>query len=206
MAALVCLVTVGALIAGAAGLVLAPRPGAAGAQALPDAGPFRVGSELGEERAGFSGRPKVLVFASAEAPDWPAIAACLQSAAAAEAMGAFTGVLVDERAEPEVESVLRERDGLRVVVRSLSGGFLGGLKGGFACEELAALLRRIRAAAASDPEKSPIYASLLESPAAIDSLIDGGEAAQAEKWVGFLEELEGAASPAVQAARSRLAR
>jgi hypothetical protein len=32
--------------------------GAAKAQALPDVGKFRVGSALGEERAGFSGRAK----------------------------------------------------------------------------------------------------------------------------------------------------
>src|SRR6267143_1594648 len=42
------------------------------AQALPDAGKFKVGSALGEERAGFSGRAKVQVFTSSADPNWSA--------------------------------------------------------------------------------------------------------------------------------------
>ena len=37
-------------------------------EAMPDVGKFRAGSALGEERAGFSGRPQVLVFATSLGP------------------------------------------------------------------------------------------------------------------------------------------
>src|SRR5687767_9457694 len=98
-----------------------PRGTAATAQALPDLGAFRVGSALGEERAGFSGRTKVQVFATAESAEWTVISSCLQSAEITNEMYFFTAVLIDEAAEPEVEQVFRERDSLRVVVRSLNG-------------------------------------------------------------------------------------
>ena len=125
---------------GAAFLLLPGRKGVAGAQALPDSGKFRAGSALGEERAGFSGRTVVQVFATAGTVEWSSIDACLKSAAIEAQMGFFTGVLVDEAAEPTVEATLRERDGLRVVVRDLSGAYLGGLAAGFSCEDLAAPL------------------------------------------------------------------
>ena len=178
----------------------------AGAQTLPDAGKFRSGSGLGEERAGFSGRSKVLVFTSAADPEWPTIEACLQTGALEAELGRFTGVLVDPAAEPEVEAALRERAGFRVVVRSLNGAFLGGLPAGWGCQELVELLRSIRGEAAGDPERSPIYANLLESTAAIDALLLEGAREKAERFVGLLEEFEGPESPAVQAARARLGR
>ena len=176
------------------------------AQALPDVGKFRVGSALGEERAGFSGRAKVLVFTTPDSPDWTALSQCLQSGDVLAQMDFFTGVLVDERAEPDVEAVLRSRDGLGVVVRALNGGFLGGLASGFSCKDFAALLSSIRLAVTSPPEKSPLYANLLERTAPIDDMLQNGERAKAEKFAGFLEELEGASSPAVQAVKAKLGR
>ena len=176
------------------GDVVAPR----------DVGKFRVGSALGEERAGFSGRAQVLVFTTADAKDWPAISACLESTAVEAEMNFFTGVLVDEVAEPGVERVFRERDGLRVIVRGLGGGFLGCLPAGFACQEFVDLLRAVRLSATSAPEKSPIYVNLLESTAVLDDLIAKGKRSDAAKYVGLLEELEGSLSPAVQAAKAKL--
>jgi hypothetical protein len=180
--------------------------GAAKAQALPDVGKFRVGSALGEERCGFSGRAKVSVFASFNSPAWSSISECLQSAAIESEMDFFTGVLVDEAAEPDVEAVYRERDGLRVIVRGIGGGFLGCLPAGFTCQELVDLLRLVRASATSAPEKSPIYVNLLESTAVLDDLVARGEAAKAERYVALLEEFEGSSSPAVQAARAKVGR
>lgn len=174
------------------------------AQALPDVGRFRAGSAAGEERAGFSGRAKVQVFASASASDWNTISACLQSREVEAEMPFFTGVLIDEKAEPTVEQVFRERDGLRVVVRALNGGFLGGLPAGFKCQDLADLLKSIHAQATSAPEKSPIYANLLESTAALDDLLQKQEGAKAARFVDLLDELEGSTSPAVQAAKAKL--
>jgi hypothetical protein len=178
--------------------------GAAKAQALPDVGKFRVGSTLGEERCGFSGRAKVLVFTSPDSPDWTALSQCLQSTDVVAQMDFFTGVLVDEKAEPDVEAALRARDGLGVVVRALNGGFLGGLASGFGCKDLVGLLNSIRESQTSPPEKSPLYANLLERTAPIDDMLQNGERAKAEKFAGFLEELEGASSPAVQAVKAKL--
>jgi hypothetical protein len=175
-------------------------------QVLADVGRFRVGAALGEERAGFSGLPKLQVFASADDPAWSTIQACLTSAAVEAELSFFTPVLIDERLEPEVEQVLHERDGLRVVVRGLNGKFLGGLPAGFRCDELVEILRSIRANTIMAPDKSPIYSLLLQTAEPIDSLLNEGQRAAAEKFVGFLSEFEGASSPAVLAAEARLGR
>jgi hypothetical protein len=119
-------------------------------------------------------------------------------------MDFFTGILVDEIAEPDVEAVFRGRDGLGIVVRALNGGVLGGLRAGFTCADLVELLRSIRANATGEAEKSPIYAGLLESTAPIDALLLNGERARAEKLVGFLKEFEGAQSAAAKNAEARL--
>ncbi|MBI4604743.1 MAG: hypothetical protein HY721_22505 [Planctomycetes bacterium] len=180
--------------------------GAVTAQTMPDVGRFRAGSELGAERAGFSGRAMVQVFTSAAAADWHAIAACLQDPAVTALMDPqFVGVLVDETLEPTVEEVLRARDKLAVVVRGLNGAFLGGLPAGFTCTELLELLKSLRQRLFFEPEKSPIYANLLERPeVVVDAMVASGDLVKAAKFVAFLEELEGAASPAVVAAKARL--
>jgi hypothetical protein len=173
-------------------------------QALLDVGKFRVGSDLGEERAGFSGRTKLQIFASASSADWASISSCLESEAVAAQMDFFTGILIDETAEPLVEATAGVRDGMRVVVRGLNGAYLGGLPAGFTCQELVALLQQVRATAFSGPEPSPIYANLLESTAAIEDLISKGERAKAAKFVTLLKEFEGATSPAVKAAEAKI--
>jgi hypothetical protein len=207
MAAAAGLAIVAAVGLGITVFLAAPSSGGAAAQALPDVGRFRVGSALGLERGAFSGRPMVQVFTSAAAADWLRIALCLQSAEVEAEMGSFTGVLVDEDLEPEVERVHRERDGLRVVVRNVAGGFAGCLPAGFECGELVELLRSVRAGASTPPQPSPIYSNLLERPEEVAEWLAGrAGAAEAAKQVDFLEELEGAASPAVQAAKARLGR
>ena len=187
-------------------VIYAVRFRSAGAvqQVLADAGKFKLGSALGMERAGFSGQPMVLVFANPDSPDWPSLSACLQSPEVEAEMALFTGILVDERFEPGVEAVLRERDGFRVVVRGLSGAFLGGLKDGSDCLTLSSLLKSIRERSISPPVKSPIYTRLLENPDPIDALLFNGERAKAEKFVGFLKEFEGEKSPAAIQAQARL--
>lgn len=171
--------------------------------ALGDAGAFRVGSALGEERAGFSGRPQVQVFASAADPKWPALRDCLGSGDVTLAMAGFVGVLVDVNVEPSVEAIFRQR-GLTVIVRGLNGALLGALNAEFTCDELASFLFRTRAELQAEPLKSPVYAALLDSADAVDRLIQSEGPSSAARAVELLKEFEGASSPAVTAAESRL--
>jgi hypothetical protein len=190
------------------GIYLLIPAGGAGGQVVEDllpVGRFLVGSTLGEERAGFSGRAMVQVFTRPDAPDWPSIAACLQSAEVEQEMFFFVGVLVDERQEPEVEANLRAR-GLKVIIRGLNGGYLGGLFQGFSSRDLSGLLMSVRLSAVIQPKRSPIYARLLETPEPIDELIFRGELDRAVKFVDFLRVFEGADHPAVLAAEARLTR
>ncbi len=181
--------------------LLASRSGAATAQAVTDIGKFRVGSTLGEERTGFSGRTKVTIFAGG--PDSATLATCLRNEAIESQMDFFTGVLVDENAEPEVEADLRAQ-GLRVVVRGLQGQVLGLLHEGYTCDDFVALLRQVRAASTRAAEKSPIYVNLLERPAeVVDYMVERGQGTDVARYVQHLEEFEGSASPAVQAAKAR---
>jgi hypothetical protein len=189
---------------------MSTRGGRAGAAqvALADAGRFRAGAELGRQRAEFSGRAQVLVFADPDAPGWTELEACLRDAAVEAELGAFTPVLVDARtaagADAEVEGGLRARFGLGVVARSLSGKLLGALPVGFRCGELVAFLRQVAAENPIPAEKSPIYARLLESPEPIVDLVARGERERASKYVDFLREFEGPSSSAVIAARAGL--
>ncbi len=178
----------------------------AGAQALSDVGKFKVGSAVGEERAGFSGRSKVQIFTSSGDPNLPAISACLQSAEVEAEMEFFVGVLVDGAQEPQVEAMHREHNGLQVIVRGLNGAFLGGLPSGSTCQDLVKLLQGIRASSTREIIKSPIYNSLLLSAEAVDSLNQSGQAERAARFVNLLKEFEGAESPAVTAAESRVIR
>jgi hypothetical protein len=173
------------------------------AQVIPDVGMFRAGSELGEDRAGFTGRHKLFVFVSPGSPEWPALEACLQGEAVTSRMEQYVGIFVDPVAEPEVEETLRKRDGLQVVIRALNGALLGGLKSGFSCDDLVKLLESV---SLSTPflEKSPIYARLLESSDPITALKAEGNHDVAVKYVELLKEFEGASSPAVQAAEAEM--
>lgn len=189
--------------------LLLRAPGAGrGAQGL-DGAPasatpqFLQGFERGVERAGFSGRSMVIVFSGARPADMT-LKECLESEAVTRSMDRFTGILVDEAAEPQVESILRKRDGLKVVVRGLNGALLGGIQDGFKCQDLSSLLLAVRSNMPGEPEKSPIYANLLESPGAITHLVSEGKRDEAVKYVEFLRELEGAESPAVRAAEAAL--
>lgn len=199
-------------LAGCVAYVLVPGGvggggGGAGAQAISDAGKFKVGSALGQERAGFSGRAMVQIFTWADDPNWPAISACLRSPEVEAEMASFTGIIVDAQAEPEVESIGKRQDGVRVIVRRLNGELLRGLPAGFSCADLVHLLNYIRQSRSLDMERSPIYASLMESPeAVVDDLKGKGEAVQAARFVELLKEFEGAQSPAVLAAETQLNR
>jgi hypothetical protein len=192
-------------VAGAGILIytIAAGGGGAAAQALSDVGRFRVGSRLGEERAGFSGRPMVIVFASTSLPEWGTISSCLQGAEVDGFMDHFTGVLVEDAVEPEVEAVARTRDKLRVVVRGLNGAFLGGLPEEFTCADLVALLDAIKKTVPF-VEKSPIYARLLESAEPVAILKEEGKGSDAQRYVDLLRDFEGAGSAAVQAAEAEL--
>ena len=168
-------------------------------------GEFRVGATLGRARAGFSGKPLLQVFTHAGDPNSAATQACLLSAAVIGELDLFTPILVDEDIDTDCEKRIRDRDGLGVVVRGLNGKFLGGLSHGFSCDALTDLLQSIRRHMIRKPEKSPIYARLLDDPAAtIDWLTQRGEPERAARYVEFLGEFEGAAHPATTAAAARL--
>lgn len=170
--------------------------------ALPDVGSFRVGSELGERRAGFSGRPKVLIFTSLQDPDWPSIRACILDPVLEVEMASFTGVLVDELLEPEPEANFRSR-GIQVVVRGLNGGVLGLVLRGFGCFDLINVLQVARSQFGV-PEKSPIYVQLMQDPSYIASEIAMYGCGRAAEWVSFLEEFEGREDEAARTARGIL--
>jgi hypothetical protein len=197
-------------LAAAAGVVLVvARIGSGGGvqAAVGDAGRFRAGWTLGLDRAGFSGLPMAIVFADSADAGWPALRACLEDAAVSAELGSYTPVLVDAAGlERESELADHWRSGDAVVVRALSGQFLGSLPLGFACEDFVGLLQTAVTKLASAPQKSPIYVRLLESPEAIDWFVANGRRAEAEKFAAFLREFEGAESPAVQAVEARLGR
>lgn len=193
-------------LAGCVAYALIGAGGGAGAQTLPDSGKFKVGSAVGEERAGFSGRSKVQIFTTSDDPSWPAISACLQSPEVTAEMDFFVGVLVDAGLEPQTEGMHREHNGLQVIVRGLNGAFLGALKPGFTCGELVELLKAIHARANPEVEKSPIYNALLQSAEVVDFLNQKGEAQKAARFVDLLRDFEGAQSPAVLAAEVKVIR
>jgi hypothetical protein len=195
-------------IAGGAVALIVGGGGGGGAQAaLSDAGRFRAGWALGLDRGGFSGLPMAVVLADGADAGWPALRACIEDAAVSAELGSYTPVLVDAAGlDPESELADHWRRGDAVVVRALSGQFLGSLPQGFACEDLVALLETAKWKVASAPQKSPIYVRLLESPEAIDWFVANGRRAEAEKYASFLREFEGAESPAVQAVEARLGR
>jgi hypothetical protein len=176
-------------------------------EAVADAGRFRAGWTLGLDRSGFSGLPMAIVLADGADAGWPALRACLEDAAVSAGLSSYTPVLVDAASlDAESELAGHWRRGDAVVVRALSGQFLGSLPQGFACEDLVALLQTAVTKLASAPQKGPIYVRLLESPEAIDWFVANGRRAEAEKFAAFLREFEGAESPAVQAVEARLGR
>lgn len=174
------------------------------ASALADVGAFKVGSAVGEERAGFSGRPKVQVFISADDPTWPTLQACLASAEVQTAVAPFVGVIVDPKADPETEAILRQRGDHTVIARGLSGKLYGSLPATFTCENLTSFLNTLAASLPATPEKSPIYASLMDDQKALDGLIQAGAGEKANRFVELLEEFEGASNVKVLAAKAKL--
>jgi hypothetical protein len=169
-------------------------------------GLFRLGSRLGEDRAGFFGRPKFQVFADTSDRALPALEACLKSPEVEAVLGKFTPVLIDASGPEEsgAEAELRSA-GFQVVLRGLDGGFLGGLEAGRSCGELVDLLA---AAGASlpQPQESPICTLLRQHPEAIDDVVRLGGRAEAVKYVELLKEVEGESSDTVAAIQARLER
>jgi hypothetical protein len=210
----------------------ADTPEAAGEAAVTQVAGFPWGRAQAEERAGFSGRPLFLVFArggppvAAEAnaadegnlpedaaapeaspealpavPEAKDLRALLESAEVVALRHRFVGALIDVATEPKVEVELRSA-GVGGILRSLSGEVLGLLPVGFGANELTQVLARLENL--REAEKSPIYAGLLESTSAIDGLLAESKLDEALKFVGLLEEFEGAESEAVRAAKTRL--
>jgi hypothetical protein len=95
--------------------------GGAAAQVLTDVGRFKVGSELGMERAGFSGRAMLMIFATAGVAEWDSLSSCPQSLEVEARLGHFTPIIVDERTEPDAPSVLRVREDIQVAQRQRAG-------------------------------------------------------------------------------------
>jgi len=189
-----------------------PTEGAASQQepaapvVLPDIGAFRVGSALGDERAGFSGMPSVFVFASAHDASWPELRECLETAESAGALAGYTPVLVDsaDPFEDHVEPKLRA-NGAQVVIRNRQGRFLGALQAGFECADFVALLAAAKGMTTIPPQPSPLRTFLRQEPiAGIDSILarDGRE--RAERVAALFREFDGDTG-AVRAAEARLA-
>ena len=165
---------------------------------------FQHGYDLGRERAGFSGLPMIQILVD-ERVDTFALDACLESPEIKALMPGFTGVLIASEEEDARAQRLRRRERHGVFVRDLSGKYLGILPPEYTCDELRAMLERVLAHRIKNPRRSPIYAALLESPAAIDRLLGEGKPDSARKYIDFLAELEGKDHPAVIAAEARLA-
>ncbi len=165
---------------------------------------FQHGYDPGRERAGFSGLPMIQIFVD-ERVDTAALDACLESPDIKALMPSFTGVLISSEEEDARPQRLRRRERHGVFVRDLSGKYLGILPPAYTCDELRGILERVVANRIRKPRPSPIYAALLESPAAIDRLLGEGRPDTARKYVDFLAELEGKEHPAVIAAEARLA-
>lgn len=180
-----------------AGVLLSPRVHA-DACALSDTGRFRVGWELGQQRAGFSGLPFVIVFTSTHDPHWPEIRECLLSEILEPEMEFFTGVLVDIDLEPERAAGYLE-NGLQGVIRRLSGRIDGFLHEGFTCIDLVRGLQDSRARGPT-PEPSPIYALMQRDPSIVGEVIAQDGCAPAARYVSFFEEFEPGESPQVQVA------
>ena len=155
---------------------------------LEDAGAFRVGAELGEERTGFSGCLKFTIFTSTSDPHWPDIAACLGGPLIAPEMEYFVGVLVDEMVDQTTEAIWRSQ-GFRGVGRSLQGRVLGLLPAGFTCLDLLRELQKRPPVWVH--EKSPAYAVLLDRPDAIVDIALLSGCDQAAKFANFIDEFEG---------------
>jgi hypothetical protein len=181
--------------------------GSAQTAALSDVGRFRAGSALGERRAGFSGRPKVQVFADRSARDWPGLEACLKSPEVGALLDRFTPVLADasDPAEAGAEADLRAA-GFQVVVRGLDGGFLGGLGAGHDCAALVGLLAAVRDGLPAEPKESPMCTLLRERPEVVDEMLRQGNRAEAEECLELLRELDGEGSGVVAAVEARLSR
>ena len=191
----------------------APTEGAAAQQeppppaALGDLGAFRVGAALGEERAAFSGFAKLTVFLDPASAERDFVEACLSDAAIAADLVAFTPILVDASATDDaaVEATLRTQ-GFQIVIRRMSGEFLGGLMVGFDCAELIDLLRAVRAGDSKPPARDELYRILLADPPSIDAVVAGAGFERAHLAYELLREFEGAESSIVQAVGARLGR
>ena len=174
----------------------------AGSQILTDIGKFKVGYDLGQERTGFCGRPLLLVFTSTDDPQLPIIGSYLTDPAVDALMGFFTGIIIDEKAEPTVEKNLRTRNDLKVIIRNLNGGYLGGLSSKFTLDNMVNLLTAV--GKDCRPQISPIYSALLEDLNVLNTFIANNQKDKAVRFVGLLEEFEGSSSPVVVAAKAKL--
>jgi hypothetical protein len=198
------------LIGGGAVLALWHSPEGAGAapgDPLADIGPFRLGVASGTERAAFTGAPFVYVFLDRSDSDLARASAALADPEVAQLMRGFTGVLLDaaDEAARDTEPELRSQ-GLRVVVRALSGKFLGGIETPFGAEDLKTLLASVLRRHPHAAARSPLYSLLRTVPDAIARVVEAEGPEKAAWYVDLMAEAEGPESEAVVALRERIAR
>ncbi len=168
--------------------------------------PFQWGAALGAERCAFSGRPLVQMFVD-EDINQRELEACLSTFEVEDQMaGFFVGALISPEDEAAQPSTLRRRTDLKVIVRGANGKFLGALGDTFTCDDLVALLGRLRRNHRLKGPPSPVYSVLLRDPKPVEDLVAKGDVARAAQWVRFLKEFEGAASGAAVAAEAVLPR
>ncbi len=168
--------------------------------------PFQWGAVLGAERCAFSGRPLVQVFVD-EDINQRELESCLSTIEVEDQMaGFFVGALISPADEAAQPSTLRRRTDLKVIVRGANGKFLGALGDTFTCDDLVALLQRLRRNHRLKGPPSPVYSVLLRDSKPIQDLVAKGNVARAAQWVRFLKEFEGAGSGAAIAAEAALPR
>ncbi len=182
---------------------------AAGDEAPPVIGRFSRGATPALEQAGFTGCPLVYVLAGPADADYDAICKVLADPAVTALMSRFAGALIDpaDKTDAKVEEETREA-GFRLVVRSLAGKFLGGLRGSFGVKDLTRLLDGVQREHPRAVRRSPLYTLLRSKPEAIEKVLEQDGREKAEWFVDLMaqSEPEGEASEPVAALRSRLAR
>ncbi len=152
---------------------------------------FSDGYQAGEELAGFSGRPMILVFGDKSNSKWndfllsveadPDIALFLKDT--------FVGVFVDLPNEKDVAETYDAKDEGTILVKDIHGPLHGVLPPGAGINELKAILGEI--APTLMIEKSPMYADILaRGSVVLEELVGNGESVAAAKVVNDLQHFE----------------
>jgi hypothetical protein len=194
----------------AAAILMLLQSAGANQDATIASGSFRQGWDLMHRRAGFSGRPLLMVFANAEHGLDQVQREVFADERIQEAAARFSAALVNPDEIPaEADFRPPEADLPIVHARDVHGRCLGILTGAeVTAANVRDLLGRLSEVPLSAWPRSPLYESLLESAGALDAMIARGEFDEAKFVIDMLAELEPASEAAARAEerRSRLPR